>query len=145
MIPITLVPPVSYSEDVAYRALAPIRPFINAALTQLVSGLTAKTARALFNQLEVLFDNMQEAYASGSLDGSVEWKGKVGAALQDIGAIAAVAAPIQIKYAKLTGSTIATAAENGQTISLDEANDLIEFDQADIDAVVAVINSVLEV
>ena len=69
MIVKTLVPPEHHSADVAYRALSPLRPFIDAALTKLVTGLTAKTARELFAQLERIAENLQVAYSSGSLDG----------------------------------------------------------------------------
>jgi hypothetical protein len=145
MIPLTLTPPEHYSADVAYRALHPLRPFINAALTKLTTGLTAKTARELFAQLERIAGNLQQAYASGQLDGSIEWKGKVGSALMDIAAISAVATPIQLIYAKQAGDVISAGALNGQAIGIDEANATIIFDQQDIDDVVAAINSVLEV
>lgn len=144
MIVKTLVPPEHHSADVAYRALSPLRPFIDAALTKLVTGLTAKTARELFAQLERIAGNLQQAYESGSLDGSAVWKSNVGSALVDITAISAVAGPIQLKYAKQTGTVIANGADNGQAISIDEANATIVFDQIDIDAIVTAINAVLE-
>ena len=144
MIVKTLVPPEHHSADVAYRALSPLRPFIDAALTKLVTGLTAKTARELFAQLERIANNMQESYGAGALDGSADWKGRVGLALMDIASIASVAGPIQLKYAKQTGTVIANGADNGQAISIDEANATIVFDQIDIDAIVTAINAVLE-
>jgi len=144
MIPATLTPPPHYSADVAYRALSPLRPFINSALPLLKAGLTAKVARELFTQLERIAVNLQHSYESGALEGSAEWKGNVGAALMDIAAISSVAGPIQIKYAEQTGSVIAAGAQSGQAISLDDANSSIVFDQADIDAIIAVINSVIE-
>jgi|GEM_PF-1763419 len=144
MIPATLTPPAHYSADVAYRALSPLRPFINSALPLLTTGLTAKTARELFAQLERISANLQQAYESGVLDGEATWKANVGAALMDVGQIAAVAGPIQLKYAEQTGAVIAAGAQSGTAISLDEANATIIFDQADIDSIVTVINNVIE-
>lgn len=145
MIPVNLTPPAYYSEEVAYKALAPLRPFVDAAKAKIVPGLTAKLAKELFGQLERIASNLQQSYTSGALDGSVEWKAKVGVALQDIGAIAAVAGPIQLKYAKLTGTAIANGADVGQAMSSDDANASIIFEQVDIDAILVAIDAVLEV
>lgn len=144
MIPTVLTPPEHYSADVAYKALAPLRPFIDTALPLLTTGLTARVARDLFGQLERISLKLYEAHESGSLDGSPTWKATVAQALQDIGAIVTVAGPIQIKYAEMTGSVITAGAQSGQAVSLDEANETILFEQADIDAIVAAISSVIE-
>lgn len=144
MIPTILTPPAHYSADVAYRALSPLRPFIDSALPLLISGLTAKTARQLFAQLGRIATNAQQAYESGALDGSAEWKALVGGALQDIAAIAAVAQPIEQRYSQQTGNVIATSAAGGTVLSLEQAAEQVVFDQTDIDAIVAVIASVIE-
>ncbi len=140
----TLTPPTHYSADVAYRALSPLRPFLDSALPLLTSGLTAKTARQLFAQLSRIATNAQEAYEAGALDGSVEWKGKVGDALQDIATIATVARPIEQRYSEQTGNVIATSAASGTVLSLEEAADQVVFDPVDIDTIVAAINTVIE-
>ncbi len=142
MIDKTLTPPEHYSADVAYKAMLPLRGFIDAALPKLVTGLTAVDSRALFKQFSRIAENLTQTYTSGSIDGSAEWKAKVGGVLADLGSINAVAAPIQQKYSNLVGQTIAD--ETTASLSTEEAGALVVFDQADIDAIVEAINLVLE-
>lgn len=138
----TLTPPEHYSADVGYKALLPLRGFIDSAMPKLVTGLTAYTSRQLFTQFARMAENLQQSYEGGSLDGSVTWKGAVGTALVDIASINAVAAPIQQKYANQVGQVI--AAETAAVLSTEEAGALVVFDQADIDSIVTAINAVLE-
>jgi len=142
MIPKILTPPEHRSAGIAFDALNPLRGFIDSALPKIATGLTAHTSRQLFTQFARIAQNLQESYESGILDGSAEWKGKVGAALADIAAINAVAAPIQQKYANQVGQKIAETVD--AVLSTEEAGALVEFDQADIDSIVAAISSVLE-
>jgi hypothetical protein len=144
MISKTLTPPEHYSADVAYRALSPLRPFLDAASTKITTGLDAKTAGDLFDQLERVAGNLQQALESGQLDGSAAWKTKVGAALMDIAAIASVAGPIELKYSQVAAQTMKDSAANGTRIRIEEASAQTVFDQPDIDAITNAIDGVLE-
>lgn len=136
-------PPEHYSADIAYRLLRPVRPALEAAQKEMVTGIDARRASLHLGNIAKLMSALQEALQAGSLAGSAEWTATAQAVLGEVVPILMAAAPIEKVYAKRVGEKIAADAVDGKVTPLDEAQTNVPLDQADIDTMRAMLDAAL--
>lgn len=142
MIP-AITPPAEKSREIGWNSLSPIKIFLLGGKPKIVAGLTALTARQLFAQLERHMTVINTNLAAGLYDGDAQTKADAVSMLKELNAIVAVGVPIEKKYSERTGSLIATSAAAGTVLSIEGASGQIVFDQVDIDALAAAVNTAL--
>jgi len=139
----TISPPEHYSADAAYRLLRPIRPALEAAQNELITGVNARRASLHFGNLAQLAQRTQEALEAGTISGSPEWAGIAQSVLGEIVPILMAAAPIEKVYAKRVGEKIALDADQGMVTGLEAAQIATILDQEHIDTMRALVDAAL--
>jgi hypothetical protein len=139
----TISPPEHYSADAAYRLLRPIRPALEAARGELVTGINARRASLHFGNLGTLVTKLNEALVGGTISGSAEWTATANAVLAEVVPILMAAQPIEKVYAKRVGEEIAADADLEIVTGLEEAQNATLLDQEHIDTMRALVDAVL--
>jgi len=150
--PLQPVPiPQHYSADVGYKVLRPLKPYLEAAKAQLVSGLTADRGKHMMVSLQRITEGIQQAYENGELDGDATWKALAGDTLVQLQAFDTAVGPIMISYSNQAGQLVAQRAQdvaNGASLPLltsDEALSEIVMADADINVILTEVNKLLGV
>ena len=143
--------PAHYSADIGYRVLRPLRPYLESAGPQLVSGITAARGKQMMLGLQRITEGIQQAYTGGELDGDSTWKALAEDTLTQLQAFDAAVNPIMVAYSSQAGQLVAQRAQdvaNGADLPLltsDEALAEIVMSDADIEAILAEVNKLLGV
>lgn len=136
-------PPEHYSADAAYRLLKPLRPALEAAQTELVTGINARRAVLHVTNIASLAERANEALQAGVIAGSPDWTATTQAALMEVMPLLVASQPIEQKYAKRVGEKIAADADTGTVTSLEDAQVATLLDQADIDTMRGLVDAAL--